>query len=103
MGIHFGKANALAEKRRESPRVSAEKVAIEALAYLAGEPEALGRFLVLTGIGPAGLRSAARDHGFLAGVLDYFASDERLLLAYADHAGMPPSTVVQACRALNGG
>ncbi|MGA7973300.1 MAG: DUF3572 domain-containing protein, partial [Pseudolabrys sp.] len=60
-------------------REAAETVAIQALSFIAAEPERLGRFLGITGIGPAQIREAAREPGFLAGVLDYLAGDERLL------------------------
>ena len=37
----------------------AEAIALSALAFLAEEPERLGRFLALTGMGPAELRAQA--------------------------------------------
>ena len=77
-------------------------VAVDALAYLADEPEALGRFLALAGIGPAMLRSAATDPAFLTGVLDYFMSDEPLLVAFAAKAGIRPERVAIARRVLGG-
>jgi len=75
-------------------------LAIDALSFLAGEPEALGRFLALSGIGPTMLRAAASDPVFLAGVLDYFLSDEPLLLAFANQAGIPAERISAARRAL---
>ena len=83
-------------------RESAEKLAIQALSYLAGEPERLGAFLSLTGIGPGEIRKAATDPSFLAGLLDYVTSDEPLLLAVAEHAGVSPQRVERARAALNG-
>ena len=58
-----------------------ENLAVQALAFLAQDPERLGVFLGLTGIGPDGIRKAAADPAFLAGVLDHVATDERLLRA----------------------
>ena len=55
-------------------RESAENLAISALAFLAGDPERLGRFLSLTGIGPEAIRKAATEPAFLAGVLDHVVS-----------------------------
>ena len=49
-------------------REAAEALGIQALAYLAGDPERLGRFLALSGLGPETIRAAAHDPGFLAGV-----------------------------------
>ncbi len=62
---------------------ASEMLAIDALAFLAGQPEALARFLALTGVGPHNLRTAAADPAFLAGVLDHFLSDEALLVVFA--------------------
>ncbi|HVX92342.1 MAG TPA: DUF3572 family protein, partial [Xanthobacteraceae bacterium] len=42
-------------------RDAAEALAVEALTYLAGEPERLARFLDLSGIDPASIRAAARE------------------------------------------
>jgi hypothetical protein len=84
-------------------RAAAEALAIEALTFLAAEPEQLGRFLALTGIGPDRLREAARDEGFLSGVLDHLAGDERLLVAFAQHAGIEPAAIDRARATLGGG
>lgn len=92
----------MSEKQGHSSSEAAELLAIDALGFLAGEPEALSRFLALTGIDPAMLRTAAADPGFLAGVLDYFLSDEPLLLAYAAHAGIPATRIAATRRALGG-
>jgi hypothetical protein len=83
-------------------REAAESLAIAALAYLASEPEYLGRFLAGSGIGPERIREAARDRGFLAGVLDHISEDEALLLAFARHAGIHPAEVERARAALGG-
>ena len=81
---------------------AAEELAISALAYLAGNPEVLGRFLSLTGIGPADLRAAAREPGFLTGVLEFFLADESLLLAFVEEAQLRPTMVAAAHHALAG-
>lgn len=83
-------------------RQAAEAVAIDALSYLAADVEQLGRFLAITGIGPEAIRDAARDPNFLAGVLDYMASDETLLVAFATHADLKPATVERARALLSG-
>ena len=78
----------------------AEVLAIQALGFIAQDEERLGRFLALTGMGPAEIREAARERHFLAGVLDYVNGDEELLVAFADHAGIDAGTIVIARRAL---
>ena len=92
----------MAERRVHLTPEAAELLAVDALSFLASEPEALGRFLALTGIGPGMLRAAAADAGFLTGVLDYFLGDEPLLVAYAQHAGIAETEVAAARRALGG-
>ena len=81
---------------------AAEGFAIQALSFIAAEPERLGRFLAVTGIGPAEIRNAAREPGFLAGVLQYLASDERLAREFAAQAQCRPEDIAKAHIALGG-
>lgn len=81
---------------------AAEGLAIQALTFIAGDGERLGRFLATTGIGPAQIRAASQQPGFLAGVLDYLAGDERLLSEFAAAAGFDPADVGKALAALGG-
>ena len=81
-------------------RDEAETLAISALVFLASQPEALGRFLALTGIGPANLRSAAAEPGFLAGLLDHYLANESLLMEYSGHAGLSPEDIARARQIL---
>ncbi len=81
---------------------AAEGVAIQALTFIAGEPERLGRFLAATGLGPAEIRAASAEPGFLAGVLEYLASDDRLIAAFAAESGLDPGDVARAHEALGG-
>jgi len=83
-------------------REAAEHLAIQALEYLAGEPDQLARFLSLAGLDLATLRSAARDPQFLTGVLEYVTADEPLLLALAKHMQLRPQELVSACTVLAG-
>jgi len=80
----------------------AETVAIQALTFLAEEPERLSRFLALTGIAPESLRAAAREPNFLLGVLDHLATDDRLMRAFADSLEITPEIVVRARDLLAG-
>jgi len=83
-------------------REAAETLAIQALSYLAQDPEQLSRFLALSGIDPGAIRAAAAQPEFLAGVLAYLAQDEALLVRFAAEAGVPPGAVERA-RALLAG
>jgi hypothetical protein len=75
---------------------NAETLAAEGLAFLAQDMERLGRFLALSGIAPERIRTAAREPGFLAGVLEYILGDERLVTAFAEERGMAPERVGEA-------
>ena len=77
-------------------RAAAETLALAALAFIAAEPERLGRFLAMSGIGPDSIRAAAREPQFLLGVLDYVAADEPLLIAFAAENAIPPRAVMEA-------
>jgi hypothetical protein len=81
---------------------AAEALAIQALNYIAVDTERLGRFLALTGIGPGEIRAAAREPGFLAGVLDHVACHEALLVEFAADAGIDPAEIRKARAALGG-
>jgi len=90
------------KQRSQAAREAAEALAIQALSFIAQDGERLGRFLSLTGIGPAEIRTAAREPGFLAGVLEYLAGDEPLLTDFAKEMGHDPATVAAARLALGG-
>lgn len=87
-------------KRRHMSRDTAESLAIEAIGFLASEPERLGRFLALTGLGPADIRASAHESRFLQGVLEYIAGNEAELLLFAEHAGIDPAALGLALTAL---
>jgi hypothetical protein len=81
---------------RPERHAAAEALAVAALAFIAGEPERLGCFLAVSGIGPDSIRAAAREPQFLLGVLDYLAADEPLLVAFAAENAIPPGAVMEA-------
>jgi hypothetical protein len=83
-------------------RKIAETLAVQALGFMASDPERLGAFLAATGIGPEMIRKAAADPSFLAGVLDHICGDEALLIAVAEHAGLTPRDVEHAQAVLSG-
>jgi hypothetical protein len=80
----------------------AETMAIQALGFIAADPERLGYFLAATGIGPADIRAAARDRSFLAGVLDHLADNESVMLDFARENGIEPASIVHARHILSG-
>ncbi|HXQ82772.1 MAG TPA: DUF3572 domain-containing protein [Xanthobacteraceae bacterium] len=82
--------------RAPQSREAAEMLAIQALAFIAEEPERLAAFLSVTGVSIAGIREAAGEPSFLAGVLEHMLGDENLLLAFADSAGIDPASLARA-------
>jgi Protein of unknown function (DUF3572) len=87
-------------KHRPNPREVAEIVAIQALSFVAGEPERLGLFLAESGIGPETLRSAAADPQFLVSVLDFVLRDDETVKAFSAASQHHPTTIVAAREAL---
>lgn len=83
-----------------SMREEAEGLAVRALGFVAADPELLPRFLAITGIEANSIRMAAREPGFLAGVLQFILAHEPTLMRFADEAGIPPGAVGKALRAL---
>ncbi|WP_299814332.1 DUF3572 domain-containing protein [uncultured Roseibium sp.] len=81
----------------------AQGIATEALLQLSRDPEQVGRFLAMSGIGPEVIREAAQEPGFLAGVLEFYMMDEALLLAFCENAGVRPTMMAAARYALAGG
>jgi len=87
--------------RRFTPP-EAEELAVRALGHLAADPERLEPFLAVSGLGPATLRAAAADPGFLLGVLDHLCADEGLLIGFAAELGIDPGLVAVARGVLAG-
>ena len=83
-------------------QAAAEALAVQALTFLAADAERLGRFLAATGLGPAEIRAASAEPGFLAGVLEFLSSDDRLIAAFAAETGLDPADVGRAHAALGG-
>ena len=88
----------MTDNRQE--RENAEALAIRALGFVAADPELLPRFLAITGIEAGSIRQAAREPGFLAGVLQFIAAHEPTLMRFVEESGIPPQQVSAALRAL---
>ena len=88
----------MTDNRQE--RENAEALAIRALGFVAADPELLPRFLAITGIEAGSIRQAAREPGFLAGVLHFIAAHEPSLMRFSEESGIPPQQVSAALRAL---
>jgi Protein of unknown function (DUF3572) len=84
-----------------NPREVAEIVAVQALSFIAGDPERLGLFLAESGIGPETLRTAAADPKFLVHVLDFVMRDDATVKAFADASQLHPTNIAAAHQALS--
>ena len=90
-------------KHSETAGNADQAVAIEALGFIAADDRLLPRFLSLTGIEAASIRQAAREPGFLAGVLDFVLAHEPTLMAFCEASGRDPASVAAARQRLPGG
>ena len=88
------------KKPVQNPREAAEIVAVQALGFIAGDPERLGGFLAETGIGPQSLRAAASDPQFLVSVLDFVLRDEATVKAFAKASELHPTNIAAARQVL---
>ena len=88
------------KKPVQNPREVAEIVAVQALTFIAGDPERLARFLAETGLGPQNLRGAAADPQFLRSVLDFVMRDDATVKAFADASELHPTNIAAAHQAL---
>ncbi|MBY0613222.1 MAG: DUF3572 domain-containing protein [Beijerinckiaceae bacterium] len=91
----------MVKQSRISPS-EAEGVAIQCLQFLASDPDLLGGFLAVTGLGPGNLRAAARDRQFLGAILTYVNDDERILLDCAAAMNIRPESIAMAYEVLVG-
>lgn len=91
------------QSQKDTSVQAAESTAIAVLAWLAGEPELLSRFLALTGVDPSAVRAAATNRGFLAGLVDFLMGHEPTLMAFCEATGTKPEQVVRAHASLSGG
>lgn len=82
---------------------SAHVVALEALGWLAAEPERLDAFLGASGLSPAQLRDSADDPEVLGAVLDHLLGDEAQVRAFCADMGLAPAAPLAARAALPGG
>lgn len=80
----------------------AQEIAIAGLGFIASDPDEMGRFLALTGLGADDLRGAAGEPGFLTGVLDFFMGYEPTLMKFAEHADIRPQDIAAARQVLAG-
>tara|TARA_R110002167_G_scaffold176884_3_gene376574 strand:+ start:145 stop:423 length:279 start_codon:yes stop_codon:yes gene_type:complete len=74
--------------------------ALHILAHLAGDDDALERFVALTGMDLDDLRQRADEPAVLLAVLEYYLGHEPSLLEMTDSLGLDPSLPAKAHHVL---
>lgn len=71
-------------------RTQAETIALQGLAYLAGQPEEMERFLRLSGLEVEDLRARAGDNELLAAVVGFLLGQDSLTTGFCESAELDP-------------
>ncbi|APE42962.1 hypothetical protein BOO69_05635 [Sulfitobacter alexandrii] len=82
---------------------SAERFALQALAWLVGNDDLLPVFLGSTGASEADLKQRAADPVFLGAVLDFVMMDDAWVVAFCDSVDASYDRPMMARAALPGG
>ncbi|MGR3321434.1 MAG: DUF3572 domain-containing protein [Pseudooceanicola sp.] len=80
----------------------AETVALECLAWLAGEDDLLPVFLGASGAGEADLRERATERAFLSSVLEFVTMDDDWVVRCCDARGLSYEQPMMAAATLQG-
>jgi len=87
--------------RLKPPPIDAKSLADMCLGYLAENPEELGNFMSMAGFDPASLRASVGSDSLGRGLIDYFASNEPLLLAFCANQSIAPDSFMRVWAKLN--
>lgn len=79
--------------RERLSQEQAETLALEALGFLAGTPDALARFLGSAGIDAATLRQGAADPDTLRAVLEFLLADDSLTGDFCRARALDPAVL----------
>ncbi|MFO7772233.1 DUF3572 domain-containing protein [Roseovarius gahaiensis] len=82
---------------------TAQTVALQCLAWLAGNDDLLPVFMGATGVSETDLRDGAQDPAFLGSVLDFVLMDDAWVMAFCEAHDLAPDTPMRARMALPGG
>lgn len=80
-----------------------QALAVEILAWLAGEPELLSRFSALTGVNVGELRALSQSPGFESAMIGFIAGHEPTLMAFCHDCNVKPESVSYAWQKLEYG
>ena len=87
--------------RSEKAESSVTSLADACLGYLAENPEELLAFMQFAGLDPDALRRSVGSPALQRGLVDYFASNEPILLALCANSGMSPEQFMRVWHRLN--
>lgn len=87
--------------RSERAEPSLGPLADACLGYLAEHPDELLAFMQHAGLDPDALRNAVGSSALQSGLVDYFASNEPILLALCANAGLRPEEFMRVWHRLN--
>jgi hypothetical protein len=87
--------------RSEKAETSAASLADACLGYLAENPDELMAFMQFAGLDPDALRRSVGSSALQHGLIDYFASNEPILLALCANSGMSPEQFMRVWHRLN--
>ncbi len=79
---------------------TAETIALEALAFVAGDETEIGRFLRFSGMSPDRLRAEAGSEDTLRAVLEYVLGHEATARNFAQEHGYRPEQLARAAYRL---
>jgi hypothetical protein len=74
----------------------AEVIALRVVAWIVADDEIRDRFTGLTGCGIDDLRGHLEQPGFLGSIVDFVLANEADVITFAEHAGVPPETLLLA-------
>ncbi|MDB5505766.1 MAG: hypothetical protein JWR75_404 [Devosia sp.] len=99
--MHYETRKAGGVKREDKPVLDAVALADLCLQYLAENPEELANFMGYGGYDPEGLRRSVGSPQLRAGLLDYVAENEPILLAVCANAAISPESFMRIWHRLN--
>lgn len=99
--MRYESSNASPSPVAKNPPLSAESLAQICLGQLAEDPRQLAEFMAMTGYSTAALRAAVGTDQLGRGLIDYFASNEPLLLTLCANNRLKPEEFMRVWAQLN--
>jgi hypothetical protein len=87
--------------RSQQVQLTQEALADACLGHLTENPDELLAFMQYAGLDPSSLRRSVGSASFQRGLIDYFASNEPLLLALCANIGQSPEQFMRVWHKLN--